>query len=89
VTRDGRRLTIRETGPGRGRGVERDPERATMLAARIAIIATIVVGQLWGLTVALNSWQEGDAHSVVWLLVFEVVSFLIALGVWLIAPGEK
>ena len=29
-----------------------------MLAGRIALVATIVVGQLWGLTVALNAWHD-------------------------------
>lgn len=87
--RDERRLAIRETGPGPGNGLERDPQRAGILAARIAIIATILVGQLWGLTVALNAWQENDTRNVVLLLVFEAVSFAIALTVWLVAPGEK
>ena len=44
--------------PARRAGADREPERASMLNARIAIVATIVVGQLWGLMVALNAWQE-------------------------------
>jgi hypothetical protein len=58
-----------------------------MLHARIAIVATIVVGQLWGLTVALNRYFEHE--SVAALLVFQAVSFLVALIVWLAAPGER
>lgn len=58
-----------------------------MLHARIAIVATIVVGQLWGLTVALNRYFEHE--SVTSLLVFQAVSFLVALAVWLAAPGER
>jgi hypothetical protein len=57
-----------------------------MLHARIAIVATIVVGQLWGLTVALDRYFLG--RSVGWLVVFEALSFAIAVLVWLAAPGE-
>jgi hypothetical protein len=78
---------VPNTGPGPGAGLDRDPERTGMLHARIAIVATIVVGQLWGLTVALNRYFE---HEGVALLVgFEVVSFGVALAVWLAAPGER
>jgi hypothetical protein len=79
--------TRRNTGPGPGAGHDRDPERASMLHARIAIVATIVVGQLWGLTVALNRYLEHE--SVALLLAFEALSFLVALAVWLAAPGER
>jgi hypothetical protein len=34
------------TGPGPGAGHDRDPARAGILHARIAIVATIVIGQL-------------------------------------------
>ena len=82
-----RRPDLSNTGPGPGAGHDRDPERAGMLHARIAIVATIVVGQLWGLTVALNRYFEHE--SVAALLVFQAVSFLVALGVWVAAPGER
>jgi hypothetical protein len=58
-----------------------------MLHARIAIVATIVVGQLWGLTVALNRYFEHE--SIAPLLVFEALSFLVAMAAWLAAPGER
>jgi hypothetical protein len=82
---DGSRVT--NTGPGPGAGHDRDPERAAMLNARIAIVATIVVGQLWGLTVALNRYFEHE--SVAMLVMFEALSFLVVLAVWLAAPGER
>jgi hypothetical protein len=53
-----------------------------MLYARIAIVATIVVGQLWALTVMLDSWQEGDDTQTWLLLAFQAVSFAFALLVW-------
>ena len=77
---------VSNTGPGPGAGHERDPEHATALHARIAIVATIVVGQLWGLTVALDRYFAHE--SVAPLVVFEALSFLAVLAVWLAAPGE-
>jgi hypothetical protein len=78
---------VSNIGPGPGAGHDRDPERAGMLHARTAIVATIVVGQLWGLSVALNRYFEHE--SIALLLVFEALSFLVALAVWLAAPGER
>lgn len=55
--------------------------------ARIGVAATIVVGQLWALTVALNQWFSG---GTVWVLVgFEALSFAITLTVWLAAPDDR
>lgn len=76
---------IRSTGPGPGAGWDRSPWRAAMLNARIAIVATVVLGQLWGLTVALDAWLEGETGSVWWLLGFQALSFVVALGVSLTA----
>jgi hypothetical protein len=80
------RIGMSNTGPGPGAGHDRDPNRAGILHARISIVATIVVGQLWGLTVALNRYLEHE--SVALLLGFEALSFVAALAVWLAAPGE-
>lgn len=74
------------TGPGPGAGHDADPSGAGILHARIAIVATIVVGQLWGLTVTLNRYFEHE--SIALLLGFQAISFLAALAVWLAAPGE-
>ena len=87
MSRTSERLTS-STGPGPGAGYDRDPFRAAGLHVRIAIVATIVVGQLWALTVILDSWFLGDDGQV-WLLVgFQVLSFVLALGVWL-ASDER
>jgi hypothetical protein len=85
-TRDPR---IRSTGPGPGAGTDQDPDRASMLAARIAIVATIVVGQLWALTVMLDAWHEGDDGQVWLLLAFQAVWFMLAVVVWRAAPTER
>jgi hypothetical protein len=78
---------IRSSGPSPGG--DQNPERASMLAARTAIVATIVVGQLWALTVALNAWQE-DRMGQVWLLLaFQALSFGLAVAVWLAEPRDR
>jgi len=78
---------IRSSGPSPGG--DQSPERASMLAGRTAIVATIVVGQLWALTVALNAWQE-DRMGQVWLLLaFQALSFGLAVAVWLAEPRDR
>jgi hypothetical protein len=78
---------IRSSGPGPGG--DQNPERASMLAARTAIVATIVVGQLWALTVALNAWQEHRMGQVWLLLAFQALSFALAVAVWLAGPRDR
>ena len=85
-TRDPR---IHSPGPGPGAGADTEPERASMLNARIAIVATIVVGQLWGLMVALNAWLEHRNGQVLLLLGFQLLSFAVAVAVWRAAPRDR
>jgi hypothetical protein len=60
-----------------------------MLNARIAIVATIVVGQLWALVVALNAWLEDKTGQVLLLLGFQLLSLAVAVAVWLAAPRDR
>jgi hypothetical protein len=60
-----------------------------MLNARIAIVATIVVGQLWGLTVALSAWLDHRMGQVWLLLAFQLLSFVLAVAVWLAGPRDR
>ena len=85
-TRDPR---IHAPGPGLAAGADREPDRASMLNARIAIVATVVVGQLWGLVVALNAWQDHHDGQVVLLLGFQLLSFAVAVAVWLAGPRDR
>jgi hypothetical protein len=78
---------VRSTGPAAG--ADASPERTSMLAGRIAIVATIVVGQLWGLTVALNAWLEHRMDQVWLLLGFQLLSFMVAVAIWRAAPGDR
>ena len=80
---------IHSSGPGPGAGADTEPDRTSMLNARIAIVATIVVGQLWGLMVALNAWLEHDNGQVVALLGFQLLSFAVAVAVWRAAPRDR
>ena len=84
-----RRLLQGSPGPGPGAGSDRDPERTAVVLARTALVATIVVGQLWALTVALNAYFEERMATVWWIVGFEAVSFLLALGLWLMTPGDR
>ena len=85
-TRDPR---VHSSGPGPAAGADREPDRASMLNARIALVATVVVGQLWGLMVALNAWLDHRTGQVLLLLGFQVLSFAVAAGVWLAAPRDR
>ena len=85
-TRDPR---VHAPGPGPGAGADTEPDRASMLNARIAIVATIVVGQLWGLMVALNAWLEHRNDQVLLLLCFQLLSFAVAVAVWRAAPRDR
>jgi hypothetical protein len=85
-TRDPR---VHAPGPGPGAGADTEPDRASMLNARIVIVATIVVGQLWGLVVALNAWLEHDNGQVAALVGFQLLSFAVAVAVWRAAPRDR
>jgi hypothetical protein len=80
---------VRATGPGPGSGAEHDPDHASMLYARILIVATIVMGQLWGLTVALDEWLSRRMTHVWWLLGFQALSFTFAVVVWLAGQRDR
>jgi predicted Co/Zn/Cd cation transporter (cation efflux family) len=45
-------------------------------------VASVVVGQLWALTVALDAWLGGDEGDVRWLLAFQVASFAVCVAIW-------
>lgn len=71
------------------RRFERDQlEEGVSLNARIGIVATIVAGQLWALTTALDAWLGDDMAAVWWLLAFQALSFAVALAIWLASPRD-
>ncbi|GAA1421018.1 DUF6755 family protein [Catellatospora coxensis] len=78
---------IRSTGPGPGAGGETDPERSSMLSGRLALVLSILVGQLWAIGVGLNAWMMGNTAVAWWTAAFGVASFLVALWAWRL--GER
>ncbi|WP_128980505.1 hypothetical protein [Streptomyces roseicoloratus] len=80
---------IRHTGPGPGAGTEQEPERSSKLSARLALALTVVIGQLWGLTIVVDEWMSGDTGTAWWGAGFLVLSFLVVLGLWLLDPKDR
>lgn len=62
------------------------PDVAASLNARVAMVAVIVVCQLWALTAALDAWLAGATGPVWWLLAFQGMAFLSSLLIWLASP---
>ncbi|WP_371653212.1 MULTISPECIES: hypothetical protein [unclassified Streptomyces] len=80
---------IRRTGPGPGAGTEQEPERSSKLTARLALAITVVVGQLWGLSVIVDEWMKGHTGTAWWGTGFLGLSFLVVLGLWLLDPKDR
>lgn len=54
---------------------------ASSLNRRICLVAAVVVAELWALTAAIEAWADGRTAVLVWILGFQVVSFLLALSI--------
>ncbi|MEU7035687.1 hypothetical protein ABZ958_18660 [Streptomyces sp. NPDC046237] len=80
---------VRHTGPGPGAGTEQEPERSSKLSARLALALTVLIGQLWGLTIVVDEWMAGDTGTAWWGAGFLVLSFLVVLGLWLLDPKDR
>lgn len=62
------------------------PDVAASLNARVAVVAILIVCQLWALTAALDAWLGGATGAVWWLLAFQAVAFVSSLLIWLASP---
>ncbi|MEU5413873.1 hypothetical protein AB0G91_17180 [Streptomyces clavifer] len=80
---------VRHTGPGPGAGTDQEPERSSKLTARLVLAMTVVVGQLWGLTVLIDAWMEGNTGTAWWGAGFLCLSFLVVLGLWRLDPKDR
>ncbi|MCB8906363.1 MULTISPECIES: DUF6755 family protein [unclassified Streptomyces] len=80
---------ITHTGPGPGAGTEQEPERSSKLTARLTLALTVVIGQLWGLTIVVDEWMAGDTGTAWWGAGFLCLSFLVVFGLWLIDPKDR
>ncbi|TXS22362.1 hypothetical protein EAO70_06200 [Streptomyces sp. adm13(2018)] len=70
---------VTRTGPGPGAGTEQEPERSSKLTARLVLALTVVIGQLWGLTIVVDEWMAGDTGTAWWGAGFLCLSFLVVL----------
>jgi hypothetical protein len=61
----------------------------TGLVARIIIVGTIVLGQLWALTVALEAHLLGEEAPPWWLAAFSLVSFAVVLVLVRLDPAPR
>ncbi|WP_406348532.1 hypothetical protein OHA44_22800 [Streptomyces sp. NBC_00144] len=80
---------IRHTGPGPGAGSEQESERSSKLTARLVLAMTVVIGQLWALTITVNEWMEGNTGTAWWGAGFLCLSFLVVLGLWRLDPKDR
>ncbi|WP_327245891.1 DUF6755 family protein [Streptomyces sp. NBC_01320] len=80
---------VRRTGPGPGAGTDQEPERSSKLTARLALAMTVVIGQLWGLTVVVDEWMEGNTATAWWGAGFLCLSFAVVLGLWMLDPKDR
>ena len=61
----------------------------TSLTTRIIIVLTVVLGQLWALTVALEAYLSGERGQA-WLLAgFSVLSFVVVLALVRAEPAPR
>src|SRR5690242_9695059 len=77
------------SGPGPGAGTEQEPERSSVLSARLVIVLSVVAGQLWALNVGVDAWMQGRTGTAWWCTGFEALSFAIALGAWWLGPRDR
>lgn len=67
-----------------------DKGLTTGITTRTIIVGTIVLGQLWALTVGLEEHLSGHTDRAWWLAGFSILSFaLAALLVWLEPPARE
>lgn len=67
------------TLPG-GPADDADEGVRTALITRIVIVLTIILGQLWALTVGLEAYLEGHTGQAWLLAAFSIISFLLAFA---------
>ncbi|NWF28030.1 hypothetical protein HW130_17450 [Streptomyces sp. PKU-EA00015] len=58
-------------------------------SARLAPTSTVVVGQLWGLSVVVDEWMKGETGTAWWGAGFLGLSFLVGLALWSPAARDR
>jgi hypothetical protein len=65
---------------------QRAAEELRRLNLRIALVAAVVVMELWGLTAALEAWASGELWALPLLFAAQLLAFATALGIWITTP---
>ena len=74
--------------PGRP-SVETEEGARTALITRIIIVVTVVLGQLWALTVALEAHLSDHTSQAWWLALFSIVSFAVVAALVFLEPAPR
>lgn len=61
----------------------------TALVTRIVIVVTVILGQLWALTVALEAYLSGHGDRAWWLAGFSLLSFAVVLVLVFLEPAQR
>lgn len=70
ATLQGRRLWVQS----------RSRDVTSILNTRIAIVLAVIVGQLWGLKLALDAWFGGQVQALWTIVAFQAVSTAITFA---------
>jgi hypothetical protein len=74
--------------PGRPT-IETEEGARTALITRIIIVVTVVLGQLWALTVALEAHLSGHTRQAWWLALFSIMSFAVVAALVFLEPAPR
>lgn len=74
--------------PGRP-ALETEEGARTALVTRIIIVLTVLLGQLWALTVALEAYLSDHRAQAWWLALFSIVSFAIVAALVFLEPAAR
>ena len=69
--------------------VETEEGARTALVTRIIIVVTVVLGQLWALTAALEAHLSGHARQAWGLALFSIASFAVVAALVLLEPASR
>ena len=69
--------------------IETEEGARTALVTRIIIVVTVILGQLWALTVGLEAFLSGHTTQAWWLAVFSLVSFAVVAALVFLEPAPR
>lgn len=69
--------------------IETEEGARTALVTRIIIVVTVILGQLWALTVGLEAYLSGHTTQAWWLAAFSLVSFAVVAALVFLEPAPR